>query len=365
MNGLLNNDPLVEAAFKAAKFFAGGAEPVATAREVLRIYEGDIVSAAMLAYELPMTEAMTDSINALLPLFLDPDNSLEKSEIQGVCKAVLPHNSEDVNFLNDAIGMGDVYKVKTNGRSLDGYIVKTKNGQWFLKPNPPHATAHMFDNDSTPSGREEAFFEICLRWDSHHFIPAAMWITFNDEEMSAIRLLPNTFFTLDELRRKGESVRVFNAINKYNNNGLLLRWAVLDYLLGNIDRHGNNIMVGDLDTLTLIDHGLCFAVKDFNPHNKNVFTPYYLRYAALDGFPSMPPADRYAKFPRPHISVIRGVDDWVKGLDLDELKVLQQYGIDAHYFELRLTDLQAQNSPTDFVLKWWAGLDVAESFIHQ
>lgn len=92
-------------------------------------------------------------------------------------------------------------------------------------------------------------------------------------------------------------------------NGSLHKLAIMNWVLGNVDRHsGNYLMSKDAPYLHLIDHG-----HTFTPESDRIGMPAYLRhYASVEGVdPSRLPVDE-------------DVQKWLAGLDRKKLGELMQ-----------------------------------------
>jgi hypothetical protein len=111
--------------------------------------------------------------------------------------------------------------------------------------------------------------------------------------------------------------------------GTVHKWAVLDYVLGNVDSHSGNIMARG-DRVFLIDHGSAFAGKSFSPAtDKYTFTPAYLRALAPSNFKSLSSNEKLKALPRLHEDQAKKLGDWISGLDEKCLaEICYKYGID-------------------------------------
>jgi hypothetical protein len=92
----------------------------------------------------------------------------------------------------------------------------------------------------------------------------------------------------------------------------------MDYVLGNPDRHSQNLMIDeDGRTLRLIDHGSALAGQSFDPaHDENSFIPYYLRawtgmkFAQIDDAPA-----RLRQMPTAGIDGEKALARWLRDID--------------------------------------------------
>jgi hypothetical protein len=132
-----------------------------------------------------------------------------------------------------------------------------------------------------------------------------------------------------------------NILDKYLRTGVVHRWAVVDFVLGNPDRHAGNLMVKG-DDVKLIDHGSAMSGEGFDPaHDRYSFTPYYLR-AWTDGrFAALAPWAKLKAMPRVGREVADGLRQWVEQLNEQDLtRVLTAYGVNPQPAVERLSKLK-------------------------
>jgi hypothetical protein len=151
--------------------------------------------------------------------------------------------------------------------------------------------------------------------------------------------------------------RVLQVLGRNLKAGALHQWAVLDFVLGNPDRHANNLMVRD-DSVQLIDHGSAMAGPDFDPaHDKYSFTPFYLRAWASGKFSVMDAADKLKAMPRLDHKTEEQLRAWVDGLHASDLdKILYRYGVNPEPARERLAKLKVlmTQDPADLAInKLW------------
>ena len=114
------------------------------------------------------------------------------------------------------------------------------------------------------------------------------------------------------------------ALAPYREQGLVHKWAVLDAVLGNPDRHAANVMIDKDDkVLALIDHGSAFAGPAFDPaHDKNSFVPFYLRAWSPGSFNSLSLKSKLAQMPEVSDQVRDDLRQWLNGIHADHLQSL-------------------------------------------
>jgi hypothetical protein len=203
---------------------------------------------------------------------------------------------------------------------------------WLLKPGSgkqsPAAGAR--DDKASQSRREAAFFHVSKLFDLEKYFPHADLLLVNAEEWAAMRLLGPSFKTLDE-KNQEEDAHAREVLQPYLEDGRLHRWGILDYVLGNTDSHGQNIMVSPSGSVALIDHGAAFAGEGFDPaHDHNSFIPYYLRaFAPFDDFKLLKPEQRIRYMPKLDRTQDAALKAWLQGVnDVLVEQTIERFGID-------------------------------------
>lgn len=271
--------PHLHRAFAAARFLTGakGAPEFQVLRANLLEEDGDVEKAALRTYNLPVTE---DNLKALRAV--SGFKSLAKGEESyGEITAAVPEDGErQVKQINKSIKSGNIHPVKLGGvHSAGTLLVGNDERHWLLKPGAggPGPASGASEQRASDSKREAAFYYVARAWGLSDDIPQADLVYMNGKEFAAIHMLPFDWKNLSKVQEK-DPLRVTQALDRYRRTGQLHQWACLDYILGNVDRHGQNEMISPEDNIKLIDHGSAFAGPDFDPgKDKNSFIPYYLR----------------------------------------------------------------------------------------
>lgn len=332
-------------ALEAVKFLAGGAPADGQkVRQALWEADGDPEEAALLAYGMEVSAANLSALRGV--------QGLSKAESQDPVKAdTIQPGSVDADQtaieVDQAFRDNFVLPVKLGGKHSKGSLLardQASNNTWLLKPGSGGQTpaAGASQDPSTQSRREAAFYQMADAWHLAEFFPRADLLLIDGKEYAALHLLPWVYKGMDKLKAK--DVQAARAIlSDYLKRGILHRWAVLDFVLGNPDRHAGNLMVHDGD-VKLIDHGSAFAGTGFDPaHDQYSFTPYYLRAWADGKFSKMDAASKLKVMPRLDRQTEENLKGWIeglKGVDLD--KILGRYGIDPEPSKFRLAQVQAQ-----------------------
>jgi hypothetical protein len=337
-----------EPAFRAAKFLSGGkiVSPD-EARAALYREDGDVENAALSSYGIPANDDNTKALHAVMRMgdFEKADSLALKA--QSVV-AAHPEGEDVAEAIRNAYADEFVFGVAMNGKHSSGSMLaydKKSNSAWLLKSGSGGAggAAGSAQDPSNPNAREAAWYHIAKQWGIWESFPRAELILIDGHAYAALALLPSTFQTLDKRDRENTGAGR-TVLAPYLHDGTLHRWAVMDFICGNPDRHGQNVMVDKDDSVKLIDHGSAFAGPAFDPANdKNSFVPYYLRAWAPQGssFNGLAPEEKLKWLPRVSETVARGLDRWVSDLSPSVLSAIcSRYGIDGQFDLARLEKLK-------------------------
>jgi hypothetical protein len=270
------------------------------------------------------------------------------------------------DVLRGAYRRGEVEDIQLGGKHSRGAkLFRDEDGKLFLlKPGSgsPSPAAGVRQEAASMSRREVGFDAVARAWGLSRSLPDVQLLLVDGKEVAAFTMLPLTWRGLHGVNRQhpGFARRV---LAPYLNQGLLHRWAVLDYVLGQTDRHGGNLLVGpesDGNRVALIDHGSTFAGKDFNPgHDKSSFVPYYLRVWGPDrGWSTADGHQRLRWLPTLHPATDSGLRDWVGSLRPEALEQeLHRYGINPEPELERLKALQeavaGADSASSVINRFW------------
>lgn len=358
ISSMLGYQPKLHAALDAVRFLTGG-QAVAgdKVRQALYQADGDPEEAALAAYGLDVNETNLKALRGV--------QGLSKSDTQPVSADTVEAGHPDADEAADEIRRSFrdsfVMPVELGGKHSKGSLLardEDSGNTWLLKPGSGGQTpaAGASQDPSSQSRREAAFWHVADAWHLGQFLPRADLVLVDGKEYAAIHLLPWSYKNLDKIKTQDPGA-VRNILAEYLSRGLLHRWAVLDFVLGNPDRHAANLMVKDGD-VKLIDHGSAMAGTAFDPaHDQNSFTPYYLRAWAPGKFAGLDEADKLKYMPRLGRQAeieFRAWLDTLQGSDLD--KVLLRYGVDPAPAKARLAQVKALGAaePVDLAInKLW------------
>jgi 8-oxo-dGTP pyrophosphatase MutT (NUDIX family) len=352
--------PELHEAFQAAKFLVCGADldPVVVRRELWH-EDGDHVRAALRAYGLEPTEKNIKALHAIMKL-----QQLDKNEVSADTDGVkapkelvpaVPEAEDAVQALKRAFAGKNVKPIKLKGKHSRGTLVaqdpKTE-AAILIKPGSgkqsPAAGAR--EDPSTQSQREAAFWHVANKLGLGDNIPRADLVLADGQQWAAIQMLPLSYRNLEKRQHENNAL-VLYTLNRYRQSGILHRWAVLDYLLGNPDRHAQNLMMssGPNPDISLIDHGSAFAGINFDPaRDHDSFVPFYLRAWTGKSFNGMDVREKLSYMPKVGPAVQQDLRRWLDGIHADDLAVIMhRYGINPQPTLDRLAKLKGIDGPVD------------------
>jgi GNAT superfamily N-acetyltransferase len=251
------------------------------ARELLH-EEEDLGAAALSAFGAYSPENME-----ALEVFLNDVELFKEEHIPTIesfkIAPVRIESTETADAVQRAIDSGYINPVKLNGKHSKGSML-AKDPQtktiYLLKPgsgkNSP--AKGVSEDPSSQSEREAGFWHVAEYIGVGNDFPRADLILVNNHQTAALELLPYNFHNLGEKKKLEPSLPI-RILEPYRQNTTLFKWSLLDYVLGNPDRHSQNIMVDpDNKSVKLIDHGSALAGPSFDPsEDSNSFIPFYLR----------------------------------------------------------------------------------------
>jgi hypothetical protein len=319
----------------AAKFLAGG-EVITPEAERNALYQedGDVERAALLAYGLELSPENIKALHSIVKL-----GDLNKSE-KVACTAetvvaARPEGEDVAEMLRRAFKDSFVFEAELGGKHSKGSMLAMDNEThttWLLKSGSggAGAAAGATQDLSSPDAREAAWYHIAEAFGVRGY-PRAELIVIDGKPFAAMEFLGGTYESLDKKNREepGTSRKV---LAPYLQDGVIHQWATLDYVMGNGDSHGSNVLIDKAGDVKLIDHGSAFAGTEFDPaHDGNSFTPFTLRAWAPSGvsFNQMTPEDKLRYLPTLPEAVGHRLNLWVSGLSTERLgQICTEYGID-------------------------------------
>ncbi len=364
----LGHNHTLMSTFDAARHLVRGNEPsLEQVRKALWEADGDVERAALGAHGMEASEGNLRALRAVRDM-----TSHKKGEEPATATAqdVLPGTPEASDFAQAVLrAFRDrfVFPVEMAGKHSKGTLLARDvdgGDVYLLKPGSggDSPAAGVAEEQASQSRRETGFWAVADRWGIGNNFPEAQLVLVDGKEYAALKLLPWRYKTLDKELKANPSLGR-RLLEPYLNSGLLFRWAVVDFVLGNPDRHANNLMSdsdeppGQAD-VKLIDQGSAMAGPDFDPaHDQNSFVPYYLRAWAPIAFNRLTTEEKVRVMPRLSSQSEAELRGWIDGLHADDLQlILVRYGVSPGPALARLAKLKALSaefSSDEAVDKLW------------
>jgi hypothetical protein len=358
IHDMLGINSNLRASLEAARFLANKEEevPYEIVRQLLWEHE-DADIAALLAYGLECTDDNLRALQAIKEMM-----PMAKSEYN--TKEVRPANesAQDVAEEVQRAFMAEmVDSVALKGKHAAGALIAqdpaTKHS-YLLKPGSGGQSSALgaTEQPATQSEREAAFYHAMKVMGLESAVPRTELIYVDGKEVAAMNLLSKDYINLERLRQsdfKQEEVDLLPLLR----TGLLHQWAAADFILGQSDRHANNVMVSrKTGDLKLIDHGSALAGASFNPgHDKNSFVPAYLRAWAPPAFNKLSVEEKLAFLPRLSTDIAQEVGQWLANIDAQKLaNILVQFHVEPSAIIARLEKLRdlTKRFPADLSINW-------------
>lgn len=288
-------------------------------------------------------EGKVKSKNPMAPPVKKSESDLIPDKYTGFT-AIKPSNPKSANLIDWFVREDKIHPLKNVGHFTNSaFIVGTDaKNCWILKPESTQSPAASPVKNGLMSAREMAFSVAAKRvFGLSDLTPEVMMgilkkrkAVVNGPEthipVAAIKMYGKEFIPLSDLEKKitGSTVKI---MEKYNKTGELHQMAAMLYILGDLDAHGENVLVDPASgEIKLIDHGSSMADRSFiDKADDNVFMPYILRRGIVKAHDSM--QEKMDKMPRiREASVRKNVASWLHSLDEHTLvNVVNEYGFDA------------------------------------
>lgn len=357
---MLGFNPIVHPAFAAAKFLSGRPEvDLGAIRRALYETE-DYIDAALFAYGLPMTPEGRQAIKAVMNIgdFTKSSVPEQLPKAQDI-EPGTPDAEISADAIRRAFKLQQVKVAHLDGKHSKGALIardSVRDRTYLLKPGSGGAgvAAGATQEHASQSRREAAFWQIAEDLGLGESVPRCDLLIIDGKEYAAIEMLPFSWKGLQK-RLEIDPAAGRQAFALYRDRGIIHKWAVMDYILGNPDRHGDNLMISaDGRLLGLIDHGSAFAGPGFDPaYDRNSFVPFYLRaWAPMDSdrFNSLTTEKKLARMPTVNAQLRDELRSWLNDIHADHLEALMhRFGIDPRPSLARLARLKvaASSAPVD------------------
>ena len=314
-----------------------------TLRQAVRAADGDGLTGVLTAFGLNTPEGRKayDSVK-MLKLHKTEDALKAPKSIVGI------NDDKIASDIQEAYKDNAVQPISLGGKHSSGsYIAKDREGHnWLLKPGSGKKSpaAGVDETVGSQSRREVVFAAVAKNMGVDEVQPAAL-LNVDGREVAAVKMWPMDWVNLHRTLSEDPTLPR-RALEPYRRNGKLFKWAVLDFVCGNPDRHGNNIMVGpeiEGNKIGLIDHGSAMAGPSFDPgHDKDSFVPYYLRVWAGPQFHGLHPNEQLKQMPELSGVADEELREWVAAINPKEIEAtIHRLGMDPAPALARLTEIQS------------------------
>jgi hypothetical protein len=358
-HAMLGND-LQSRTFLAAAKLAGVKPDEERIRRALWNHEDDLEAAALESVGLAVTDENKKALAAVSTL-----EEMKKAEEEGgvkIPKSIEPATDSASAMAEEVINAyksDSVQPIHLQGKHSKGTVLAKDPRTlhiYLLKPGSGSVSPAkgVKQEGASQSAREAAFSEVAQNIRLGPYVVNARMLLVDGQQWAGMNLIPFDYKTADERRRK-HSALLHGVMGRYAKDGMAHKWGVLDYILGNPDRHAQNIMVGDNGHVVLIDHGSAFAGSDFSPGtDENSFVPFYLRYATSK-FNTLNVQQKLQTMPSLDFRTEENLYKWIQSISSESVRdILLKYGIDPTETLKRIKIVQELPRPIDQSLnKLW------------
>jgi len=335
---------------------------IAEVRRFVAQSGGDMFQAALKAAGLD-SAAEEEAVKRALG-FVQLHKSEEKVSVQTV-SPVTPDADAVAKLIQKAADDGSIEKIDLDGRYSSGALIAREDvtsSVFLLKPESDKKSpaAGMNDNQTPMVYREAAFCRLANQLGLSNDLPDAKLVQLDGKTYIAIEFLGVDYATAEKARQM-DPIRVTQAFTPYLRSGQIFKWSALDWIAGDVDRHGNNMMINDEGTVKLIDQGSSFAGEHFSPgQDKDSFIPFYLRiWSSNKNFQELDIKDRLMSMPVADTMTDQRLKNWILSVDESELvERLSALKIDVAPVLKRLKQLKEgaaeHKNFSEFINKLWA-----------
>jgi hypothetical protein len=318
---------------EAAKFVSGRKEiPIDRIRYSFVHHEDDPVAAALYACGLEDTETNRESIKAISKMAdivkFEPELKAPKS-----IEAYDPDDEEVAEEVKNAYKHGGVESISLQGKHSKGTLIARDPRTmhvWLIKPGSGSTSpaAGVADETASQSAREAAFSNVARQWGLGPYCVRAEMLKVDGQEWAALSMLPFSYKNADKWKKE-DLAFLQRTLESYRSQGILHKLAIMDFVLGNPDRHAQNVMVSEDGHVVMIDHGSAFAGEHFSPaSDKKSFIPFYLRYMATN-FSQLDYAEKLKKMPKTGFGAQGDIERFIGSIDPNKVAfITDRYNID-------------------------------------
>lgn len=348
--------------FRAAKFMANQYTPTQEDIDAaLMEHEGDHLASALMAHKIPVTHETVALLQKIMEM---QDFKKAEFEVAALPRKVVPFNDEAIpvaEAVQEAFIDKKVTPISLNGKHSSGTAIVKIDGQpWLLKPGSGALSPALgvSEEKASQSRREVVFNVIARLMGLGHYVPKAALLIIDGKEVAALEFFSNDYKPLGKIQ-KDSNISLKDTFQRFVGNGLLYKWAAMDYLLGQADRHSGNIMADDGGNVRFIDAGSAFAGPSFNPSaDLKSFIPFYLRVFSGRKFKALTPKERYESMPSISTEADYALKFWLDSLPEGQIvATCNQFGISPQPIVDRLKALRDYPGPKNECLRrFFSGL---------
>jgi hypothetical protein len=347
--GQLGLDPELDDLYRAAEFMAGCSSDETFSRSAAIRHDGDVEAQALAAHGLEVTDQNRKTLRGIAQAMskklskaeIEPEGKIKISEVV----AVTPDSEPFAEIVRRAAKSGDAESVKLGGKHSKGTAAvkdPETSRMLLLKPGSggQNPAAGEDQSAASQSKREAAFYAAAAVFGLQNFLPEAHLLIVDGIETAALHLLPIPYRNLNQLKKQ-DPHGPRRLLSIYLGDGDIHKWATMDYVLGNVDRNGGNVMTAGSE-VKLIDHGSTFAGDDFDPKDDvSTFVPVYLRAMVDIDWVASTPGQRYASLPRIHDKVANALASWLVAIPGEQITTAAgRFGVDTAPCLARLEKLK-------------------------
>jgi len=344
--------------FKAAKFMAGNVEVEDSELDQAKMdWEGNVLNMALAAYGLEINDKNKKILFDIVKIS-DLEKHFESAAIPRIVKPYSLTDTKISDIVQEAFSQNDVHAIKLNGKHSKGTAILEGEGKyWLIKPGSGKLSSArgLNEEQASQSRREVAFNKVAELLDLGQFFPEAGLITLDGTEVAVLE-----FFTgLTPFEKVKNDFAVVNMLHKYAQSGLLFKWAIVDYILGQTDRHSGNILIDEDHNIKFIDAGSSFSGPSFNPASDvKSWVPIYLRVYGPYKFNQLSPKQKFDSIPAASREGDLDLARWVSSISEREItEILNNYEINPQPVLNRLKMLKDYNGPkSEFLRKFYSNL---------
>ncbi len=360
--------PAVAGLFTAAALLRGGLQHhIPGHRAAAVFFEGDPELAALAAAGVAPTEENREALRGLAAAgslakaepskFGVLDGDVSFSSFDGAPRlsddvvAVTDAGKEVADKLQKAIQAGYYKPAHLDGKHSEGsWLVECADGTTiFLKPGSGNQSpaAGAREQSAGQAQREAGFWAVLNLAGLGAWAPRADLVEIDGRAYAALAWLGKGWEEIKDAYEKNPTW-VRDALWPYLQDGTLHRLAAMDWILGQTDRGGQNILY-NAGQFRLIDAGGALAGDGFDPQDPLTFTPWYLRiWASHDAaaWNALPPEERFMRLPLLDEGSARALGAFLTRLPAREVAgALNPYGVDWSAVVRRLLVLQRAIAP--------------------